>query len=174
MVVDDVVFIIDKPITIDSLERGDHPSLLSSFFSISFKCRMCFMTDRAACTSPTKKKKNRLRSCPGSSSSSVIRENEKEQKVNKIPPFSFSFFLFQGAPFFPYCCWIAWNQTRDDEILVRKKSLLNARLPRHNAFRGPLLLMNSWKLLMCVSQSAVNDTTSRAQPHGPNCFRIFY
>ena len=36
---DDVVFIIDKPITIDSLEKegvGDHPSLLFSFSSIFF------------------------------------------------------------------------------------------------------------------------------------------
>ena len=46
------------------------------------------MTDRAACTSPQQEPS--LWSCPGSSP--VIRVEEKEQKVNKIPSFSFSFF----------------------------------------------------------------------------------
>lgn len=98
MVVDDVVFIIDKPITIDSLEAILPSFHLSFLFLLYVEC-VLWLTAPRAHPPTTKKKKKRLRSCPGSSSS-VIRGNVKEQKVNKIPPFSFSFFLFSRRTIF--------------------------------------------------------------------------
>ena len=173
---DDVVFIIDKPITIDSLEKegvGDHPSLLFSFSSIFFYMSNVFYDwPRRVHILPTKEPT--FWSCPGSS---FYTPSSKEKKKSKRSTRSHRFHflsLSQDAPFFfPPASIVVGShgfkpERRWNIIIIHKRK---RNVVWHNAFWGPFTLN---ELLMCVSQSAVNDTTSRAHQTGPNCFWIFY